>query len=132
MTLAEAIRNCEEDTEPKVNNKVICRHCKKVYDILYLELTGIKRCEYCHYQIKTRFYDMVKESRGVLRSQREERKKRFGPELKFYRKINRYTTGELANIIGVAQGTVSAYERGLSIPTKELRETIYQKLGIRF
>ena len=136
MTLAEAIRNCEEDIEedvaPNVNDKVICRHCKKVYDVLYLELTGIKRCEYCHYQIKTRFYDMVKESRGGLRSQREERKKRFGQELKFYRKTNRYSTRELANIIGVAQGTVSAYERGVSVPTKEVRETIYQKFGIQF
>ena len=75
---------------------------------------------------------MIKESRGALRSQREERKKRFGQELKFYRKTNRYTTAEIADIIGVTQGTINAYERGLSIPTKELQKIIYQKFGIQF
>ena len=52
--------------------------------------------------------------------------------MKFYRKTNRYSTGDLANIIGVAQGTIRAYERGVSVPTKEVRETIYQKFGIQF
>lgn len=136
MTLAEAIRNCEENIEedaaPKVNDKVICRHCKKVYDILYLELTGITRCEYCHYQIKTRFYDMVMESRGLLRSQKEERKKQFGQKLKFYRKTNRYTTAEIAKILGISQAVVSTYERGVSTPAKEMQEIIFKKFGIEF
>lgn len=133
MTLQEAIRNCEEDAvQEAANNKVICRHCKKVYDMLYLELTGLTRCEYCHYQIKTRFFEMVKESRGALHSKREERKKQFGQALKFYRKTNRYTTREIANILGISQGTVNAYERGLSVPTKELQEIVFKKFGIQF
>lgn len=132
MTLKEAIKNCEEDTEEKINNKVVCRHCKKAYDILYLELSGITRCEYCHYQIKTRFYDIVKESRGLLRSQKEERKKQFGQKLKFYRKTNRYTTAEIAKILGISQAVVSTYERGVSTPAKEMQEIIFKKFGIEF
>ena len=132
MTLKEAIKNCEEDTEEKINNKVVCRHCKKAYDILYLELSGITRCEYCHYQIKTRFYDIVKESRGLLRSQKEERKKQFGQKLKFYRKTNRYTTAEIAKILCISQAVVSTYERGVSTPAKEMQEIIFKKFGIEF
>ena len=132
MTLNEAIKNCEEDTGEKINDKVMCRHCKKVYDIVYLELTGITRCEYCHYQIKTRFYDMVMESRGLLRSQKEERKKQFGQKLKFYRKTNRYTTAEIAKILGISQAVVSTYERGVSTPAKEMQEIIFKKFGIEF
>ena len=132
MTLKEAIKNCEEDTEEKINNKVVCRHCKKAYDILYLELSGITRCEYCHYQIKTRFYDIVKESRGLLHSQKEERKKQFGQKLKFYRKTNRYTTAEIAKILGISQAVVSTYERGVSTPAKEMQEIIFKKFGIQF
>lgn len=133
MTLQEAIRNCEEDTDRKeINSKVVCRHCKKVYDLLYLELTGITRCEKCNFKIKTRFYEMIKESRGTLRSKREERKKRFGQELMFYRKTNRYTTKEIAEILGIHQGTINAYERGLSAPTQELQEKIYITFGIKY
>lgn len=133
MTLEEAIRNCEEDNNEKVDNdKVICKHCQKEYDMLYLELTGITRCEKCHYNIKTRFYDIIQSSREKIKSKREQRIKRFGQELKFYRKTNRYTAKEIGAILGVHQNHVNSYERGKAAPSKEMQEIIYQKFGIRY
>ena len=68
----------------------------------------------------------------VLKEKKKQKINRFADNLKMYRETNNYTQKDLAQLLGISQATLAAWEARYNKPSKETQELVFQKIGVKF